>query len=209
LPRKDWENPQVISRNRLPSRTLLSYYPTLQDALSCKQASSTNIISLNGQWKFCYSATVAGAPRRFHDPYFSVADWDDITVPGNWQLQGYDKPIYTNMRYPIPVHPPYVPQDNPTGCYRRTFSVPRDYYTDDSNDKKVFLRFHGAGSAFYVWVNGHEVGYSQDGKLTAEFDITRFIYPNQDDLNHLAVKVLRWSDGTYLEDQVRGLICLS
>lgn len=161
-------------------------------------------MSLDGTWKFYYSPTVSGAPKDFHQPSFTVDDWDDIIVPGNWQLQGYDKPIYTNIRYPIPVHPPYVPHDNPTGCYRRVFQVPRDYYRDANSDRKVLLRFHGAESAFYVWVNGHPVGYSQDGKLTAEFDITPYIHPKENSENILAVKVLRWSDGTYMEDQVSG-----
>lgn len=145
----------------MPSRTLLSYFQSASAAREAKRSASENIISLDGKWKFCYSETVAGAPKGFEVPSYPVSTWDDIDVPSNWQLKGYDKPIYTNIRYPIPVHPPYVPKANPTGCYRREFSVPDDFFEESGKDRRIIMRFHGAESAFYVWVNGQSVGYSQ------------------------------------------------
>ena len=106
---------------------------------------------------------MGGAPRGFWKPSYSVEGWDQIEVPSNWQLKGYDRPIYTNIRYPIPVHPPYVPRHNPTGCYRREFQVPSDFFNEGGQDRRILLLFHGAGSAFHIWVNGHPVGYSQVG----------------------------------------------
>jgi beta-galactosidase/beta-glucuronidase len=231
FPRREWENPRVVSRNRLPSRSLLAYYDNLEMALACKRAASHNIVSLNGPWRFHYAPRVSAAPKDFHLPSYEMKGWDLIDVPSNWQLRGYDRPIYTNIRYPIPVNPPYVPADNPTGCYRRNFDVPAKFFEGpDKDDRRILLLFHGAESAFHVWVNGQVAGYSQvrgvdwgplrrerggatergwaggwvqDGKLTAEFDITPFVHRNGK-LNVLAVRVLRWSDGTYLEDQVRA-----
>lgn len=162
--RPDWENPQVISRNRMPSRTLLSYYPTTAVALRADRGESRAITCLDGKWKFCYSETVAGCPSGFEKPSYAVSGWKDIDVPSNWQLRGYDRPIYTNIRYPIPVHPPYVPKANPTGCYRRDFSLPDGFFEEGGKHRSIILRFHGAESAFYVWVNGQAVGYSQVGR---------------------------------------------
>lgn len=165
LPRADWENPQVIHRNRLPSHTLLGYFTSVEKARTKRRSQSSNVISLNGKWRFYYSDTIAGAPKNFHKPDFSVESWDQIDVPSNWQMRGYDQPIYTNIRYPIPVHPPYVPKHNPTGCYRREFIVPDDFFTDQGKDRRILLLFHGAESAFHIWVNGQAVGYSQVRRL--------------------------------------------
>jgi len=221
LPRDDWENPQVFGHKKLPAHAPLAYHTSIDAARKAavsfaSRAQAENIVSLSGpasagQWRFKYAPTVASAPRYFHDPSFSVDNWDaDVPVPGNWQLckdkatggPRYDIPIYTNFRYPIPLHPPYVPKANPTGCYRRTFDVPAGLVKDGG---RVHLLFHGAGSAFHVWVNGKMAGYSQDGKLPTEFDVTSLLLTEEEEeegrSNVLAVRVLRWSDGSYLEDQ--------
>ncbi|GAB5035510.1 beta-galactosidase [Nannochloropsis oceanica] len=228
LPRNDWENPQVFGHKKLPAHAPLAYHTSIEAARKAaasfaSRAQAENIVSLSGpasagQWRFKYSPTVASAPRNFYDPSYSVNGWDaDVPVPGNWQLckdkatgePRYDIPIYTNFRYPIPLHPPYVPKNNPTGCYRRTFDVPAGLVKSGG---RVHLIFHGTGSAFHVWVNGKMAGYSQDGKLPAEFDVTSLLHAQDEEesnnssssskeSNILAVRVLRWSDGSYLEDQ--------
>ena len=130
----------------------------------------------------------------FYKPTFDVSGWDDIRVPANWQEFGYGRPIYTNIRYPFPPDPPHIPHDyNPVGSYRRVFEIPASW-----DGREVFLHFDGVKSAFYVWVNGCKVGYSQDSMTPAEFNITRCLAPGK---NILAVEVYRWSDGSYLEDQ--------
>ena len=191
----DWENPQVVGRNKEPAHATLLPYADEATALQGDREASPCFQLLNGEWKFHYAPNPASAPAAFHEPGFDVNGWDTIAVPGNWQLQGYDKPIYTNVQYPFPPDDlPRVPQDdNPTGCYRRTFTVPAEW-----SERQIFLLFDGVDSAFYVWVNGQEVGYSQDSRLPAEFDVTPYVHAGQ---NTLAVRVYRWSDGSYLEDQ--------
>ena len=121
-------------------------------------------------------------------------EWDAINVPGNWQMEGdYDVPQYTNVAYPIPYDPPFVPDDNPVGFYRREFTLPSSWA-----DKQIFLNFDGVNSAYYVYVNGHEVGFNKVTHMPGEFDITPYVREGE---NTLAVKVFKWSDGTYLEDQ--------
>ena len=120
--------------------------------------------------------------------------WTKLNVPGHWQLQGYGYPWYTNVQYPIPVNPPYVPTENPTGTYRRTFSVPMAW----KEGHQLRLRFDGVDSAYHVWINGFLVGYAQGSRNASEFDITEYI---TDALNEILVKVYQWSDGTYIEDQ--------
>jgi len=131
---------------------------------------------------------------EFYNRDFNI-DWDNITVPGSWQLQGYGIPIYTNVKYPFrPVKPPYIPHNNnPVGCYKRFFNIPNKW-----KDRQVFLHFDGVKSAFYVWINGNEVGYSQGSATPAEFNITSYL---KEGSNSISVKVFRWSDGSYLEDQ--------
>ena len=121
------------------------------------------------------------------------AKWQSIVVPSNWQLKGYDKPIYCNVKYPFPVNPPIVPSENPTGCYRTTFSV-----TSAQLSQRNHIVFEGVNSAFHLWCNGEYVGYSQDSRLPAEFDISNLLVEGE---NRLAAMVIRWSDGSYLEDQ--------
>eukprot|EP00899_Mesostigma_viride_P013021 jgi/Mesvir1/2171/Mv16681-RA.1 len=180
------------------------------------------VISLNGMWRFHLAPCPALAPRGFELPDFRSArggsggdgtpvtpdpqglaweTWVDIPVPANWQLTGVpgigDAPIYTNIKYPFPTNPPFVPRDaNPTGCYRREFSIPKGWL---EGGRRVHLIFHGVDAAFHLWVNGTLVGYSQDSRLPAEFQITDAV--NEGPGNVLALRVLRWCDGTYLEDQ--------
>ncbi|MEM1543809.1 MAG: glycoside hydrolase family 2 TIM barrel-domain containing protein [Candidatus Bathyarchaeia archaeon] len=190
----DWENPRVTGINKEPAHATLMPYPDEGIALKCVREKSPWFMSLNGIWKFRLYNNPYVVPGDFYRPEHDDGDWDNIEVPSNWQMFGYDRPIYVNVRYPFQADPPRVPRDwNPTGIYRRRFIIPEEWL-----DKQIFLVFDGVDSAFYVWVNGHFVGYSQDSRLPAEFNITRYIRGGE---NILAVEVLRWSDGSYLEDQ--------
>ncbi len=190
----DWQNPKVVERNKEPGHVPLCPYADPETALAGDSSASPNFLSLNGAWKFHLAPTPDDAPGDFQKPAADISAWDDIDVPGCWQMQGYDKPIYTNSQMPWSCEPPYVPHDdNPTGSYRRDFEMPRAW-----DGREVFLHFEGVDSAFYCWVNGECVGYSQGSRLPAEFNITRYVRPGR---NTLAVRVYRWSDGSYLEDQ--------
>ncbi len=191
---KDWENPLVFSRNTEPPHATLMPYENRVQALAGDRFASEFFRSLNGQWRFHWAAKPADRPQDFYRPEFDVGGWKDIEVPGNWQLQGYDIPIYMNSSYPFPADPPRIPHDrNPVGSYWTEFTVP-----DGWSGRQVFLHFDGVESAFYVWINGQMVGYSQDSRTPAEFNITRFLGPGR---NILAAEVYRWSDGSYLECQ--------
>ncbi|URD84095.1 Beta galactosidase small chain [Musa troglodytarum] len=138
---------------------------------------------------------LASSTRQVFSNFLIVVSWSKI--PSNWQMHGFDRPIYTNVVYPFPINPPYVPSDNPTGCYRKTFRIPTEW-----KGRRILLHFEAVDSAFFVWVNGVLIGYSQDSRLPAEFEITDCCYPcDSSKENILAVQVLRWSDGSYLEDQ--------
>lgn len=188
------ENPATVGVNREPPRSAFLPYPDRETALRSDFLESPWRTPLNGMWRFKLVQSPAQVPERFYEPGFDDSDWDEIEVPSCWQLLGYDRPIYLNVRYPFPPNPPYVPQNwNPTGLYRRHFNLKVDLA-----GKRVFLVFEGAGSAFYVWVNGRYVGFSKDSRTPAEFDITPYVKQGE---NLVAVEVLRWSDGTYLEDQ--------
>ena len=188
----DWENLDVLHRNRMKSRTYFHSYADAASALSYERGQSPWYQQLNGMWKFHFAEAPQLAPEFYRADY-DVTGWDAIEVPGHWQLQGYGKPHYTDLLYPIPVDPPRVPSENPTGCYRREFYVPMAW-----DGRQIILRFEGVDSAFHVWVNGEEVGYSQGSRLPSEFDITKYV---QSGPNQLSVKVYQWSDGTYVEDQ--------
>ncbi|MXV17065.1 glycoside hydrolase family 2 TIM barrel-domain containing protein [Hufsiella ginkgonis] len=191
----DWENPLVTSSNtETPHSTFIPFHDVVT-ALSFDEKRSAYYRSLNGTWKFKWVRTPLKTPADFFMPGYNVSRWDDIRVPGNWQLQGdYDPPVFTNIRYPFPADPPRVPKtDNPTGLYRTTFTIPGGW-----RGKQVFLHFAGAQSAMYVWVNGKKTGYHEDGMTPAEFNITRLLVPGK---NTLAAEVINWSDGSYLEDQ--------
>ena len=193
---RDWENPAVLGINKLP------YHATLQ--LPSKWKECQEIISLDGQWLFHWSRNPEERPQDFYREDYDVSLWDKITVPGNWQLQGFGTPIYTNMTYPFQRNRPSVtsepPRDwtayenrNPVGSYVTFVEVTKEMLT-----KHLILHFGGVHSAFYVWVNGQKVGYSQNSMSPAEFDVTKYLREGK---NKLAVEVYRWCDGSYLEDQ--------
>ena len=192
----DWENPRVVGINKE------EYHSTL--TLPSGKSSCEEIVSLNGRWKFYWSPDPQSRPSDFYKNNFDVSGWDNISVPGTWQLQGYGKPIYTNWTYPFKKDQPKVTGEppkhffsyenrNPVGAYVTTFDV-----SEDMKDKQLYLHFEGVKSAMYVWINGKKVGYSQNSMAPAEFDITGYVNEGQ---NRLAVEVYRWSDGSYLEDQ--------
>ncbi|KAJ3548312.1 hypothetical protein NM208_g1069 [Fusarium decemcellulare] len=186
----DWTNLNVLHRNNLPTRAHFYSYPDQDSALSFDREQSY-FHSLNGTWKFHYDIS------PFEAPVWETANtssWDDIEVPGMWQLQGYGNPHYTNIDYPFSVTPPNVSYVNPTGSYWRQFEVPENWDGD-----QIRLRFEGVDSAFHVWVNGEEVGYGQGSRNPSEFDITDYLSPGK--ANDLAVRVYQWSDGSYIEDQ--------
>jgi beta-galactosidase/beta-glucuronidase len=218
--RFEWDDPRVQGRSRQPP-----HVPLNPGARAYDEGPGPFILSLNGRWRFYLVPNPAATPEGFQHPEFEDEAWDEIRVPGNWQLQGHGTPIYTNVVYPFPIDPRLyaaglqtladaggkpieevslpsetqaiplrVPHDdNPTGCYRTTFEVPRGW-----RGRRIYLRFDGVGSAFHLWVNGSRVGYSQDSRLPAEFDITDHLHEGT---NTLAARVYRWSDGSYLEDQ--------
>jgi beta-galactosidase len=190
----DWENPDVVGRNKEPAHVTYIPYTDVSEALNNEPEQSPFYISLNGLWKFNWVRKPADRPANFYKDEFDVSQWEDIKVPASWELQGYGVPIYTDVDYPFPANPPTIPHDyNPVGSYRRSFTVP-----DAWKGRQVFLHFGGVKSAMYVWVNGSAVGYSQGSKTPAEFNITSCL---RDGKNSLAVEVYRWSDGAYLEDQ--------
>ena len=192
----DWENPAVLGINKLP------YHATLQ--LPSREKECKEIVSLDGQWLFHWSRNPEERPVNFYREDYDVSGWDKITVPGNWQTQGYGTPIYININYPFVRNRPSVttepPKDwtayenrNPVGSYVTFVDV-----TNDMLSKNLILHFGGVHSAMYVWVNGQKVGYSQNSMSPAEFDVTKYMRAGR---NKLAVEVYRWSDGSYLEDQ--------
>lgn len=192
-PPNDWENQTLLHINREPSRASIVPYADADNALSGDRNASPFFRLLNGHWRFQYSLRPEDAPAVDEDIATVAQDWETILVPGNWQMHGYGIPNYTNVRYPYSVDPPRVPQENPTGTYLRTFHIPIAW-----EGREVFLRFEGVDSAFYVWINGHRIGYSQGSHLPSEFNITRFIHVGE---NEIVVQVYQWSDGSYLEDQ--------
>ncbi len=190
----DWENPAVTAINKEPRHATLMPFPSIKQA-SLQKSDSPFFQSLNGAWKFSWVKTPEERPLDFFKPGFDVSSWADIEVPSCWQMKGYGTPIYTNIRYPFDQNPPFIAghNGNPVGSYRRTFTV-----SDDWKDRQVFIHFDGVDSAFYIWVNGQKVGYSQGSRTPAEFNLTPYLKAGE---NQLAVQVFRWCDGSYLEDQ--------
>lgn len=190
----DYSNQTVFRRNCLRPRTYFIPHTSLL---------------LNGQWDFQYASCPEEAPQPSSpltgrdgnilsttaQPAAAVEEWAKIEVPGHWQLQGYGRPQYTNVQYPIPVCPPFVPTENPTGTYRRVFHVPEAW----DADSQLRLRFDGVDSAYHVWLNGILVGYAQGSRNAAEYDVSEFV--DRQGPNELFVMVYQWSDGTYIEDQ--------
>jgi beta-galactosidase len=188
-----WEDQFVTGINRLPMRATSYSYASVADALTCDRAKTSRMMLLNGEWDFSFAFKPADAPADFYKG--RVTGWAKIKVPSNWELKGYDIPIYKSAVYPFrPINPPYVPMDyNAVGSYQRTFTIPQSW-----KGMNVVLHFGGVSSGFKVWLNGKFVGYGEDSCLPSEFNITPYL---QDGENILSVQVIRWSDGAYLEDQ--------
>ncbi len=216
----DWENQAVFRINKEPSHATFTPYQSVDSAASFDQKASERRICLNGTWKFNIAPNPGSRPMDFYKTDYDVSGWKDIPVPGNIQTEGFDYPIYVNTSYPFPANPPYVPGGvksesykagviegdqkkaatftdrgnfNPIGSYKRTFTIPESW-----NKSQIFVCFDGVGSAAYIWVNGHKVGYTQDSRTTAEFNITPYVKPGE---NEIAVETYRYSDGSYLECQ--------
>jgi beta-galactosidase len=193
-PLHDWENPKVLQVGTAEPHATFFAYPSAESARRNLREQSPWFTLLNGDWKFNWNAKPADRPRSFYQQGFDDAGWDTIVVPANWEMEGYGKPLYSNRTYPFPKDAPNIPDDdNPVGSYRRWFEVP-----DDWKGRETFLNFDGVKSAFYVWVNGEKVGYSQGSRTPAEFNITQWVKPEK---NLVALEVYRWCDGSYLEDQ--------
>ena len=187
-----WEQPEVFAINKLPARATLTPYTSFAEALS--RGASQWVKDISGDWKFYWTATPAEAPEGFEAVGYDDREWATMPVPGNWEINGYGVPIYTNVNYPFPKNPPFIPHDdNPTGCYRHSFQVPEAW-----EGRRVILHFESGLAAMEVWLNGSSVGYAEGTKTAVEFDITPYIVAGE---NLLAVKGYRWSDGSYLEDQ--------
>jgi len=191
--KKYWENPAVLHVNCEKPRAYFIPYESYDSALKGVRGISGYFRSLNGIWNFKYYPSVYEVEDGFYAENFACEDYDSIPVPSSWQMHGYDTPNYTNVNYPYPCDPPYVPNENPAGIYIR------DFYIDcNLSEKDAYLVFEGVNSCFYLWINGKEVGYSQVSHMTSEFFVTPYLRPGQ---NRIAVMVLKWCDGSYLEDQ--------
>ncbi|GAA3407660.1 glycoside hydrolase family 2 TIM barrel-domain containing protein [Paenibacillus hodogayensis] len=188
-----WENPGLLQVNREAPRAHYIPYADKASAKAGKRGRSPFYQTLNGTWKFRYHPGVRQVDPAFRDERFDAGAWDELIVPSCWQTNGYDQLHYTNINYPIPFDPPYVPDANPAGVYIRDFRIGEQWA-----DKDKFVVFEGVNSCFYLWVNGAFVGYSQGSRVPAEFDLSAHVRPG---LNRMAVLVLKWCDGTYLEDQ--------
>ncbi|MCG8525268.1 MAG: DUF4981 domain-containing protein [Opitutales bacterium] len=198
LPRDGWKRLEILTLNQEPIRSSYSIHDSLEDGSN--EVISDNIVSLNGKWKFKWIERPSNRPMDFYDDSFDVSSWYEISVPSNWQTEGYGKPIYFNNGFPFltlqdpEIEPTVVPEDyNPMGLYRKNFNVPSDW-----GSKAVFIHFKGVESAFNLFVNGVHVGYSEDSFVGAEFDITDHLRTGE---NTVAVEVFRWSIASYLEDQ--------
>src|SRR5687768_10804105 len=190
----DWENPQVFGVNKMAPRAGSVPFASVEGALRGNRESSPYWKSLNGEWRFNWVGKPADRPVEFYREDFADNTWKTIPVPSCWETKGYGIPIYSNVRYPHGANPPFIPHEyNPVGSYRTKFQLPKNW-----EQRRTIIRFAGVYSAFYVWVNGKKVGYSEDSKGPAEFDLTEFVKPGE---NLLAVEVYRWCDGSYLEDQ--------
>jgi beta-galactosidase len=188
IKRRDWENQLSTQINQLEAHSPLQGFTSVQNAVDNKHAQK---VSLNGHWDF----KLLPKPEYIDNSLFESKDddWTSIQVPSNWQLEGHDKPIYCNVKYPFEVNPPFVPSDNPTGCYRTEFDI-----TKAQLAQRTHIIFDGVNSAFYLWCNGEWLGYSQDSRLPSEFDLSPHLVEGK---NQIMAVVIRWSDGSYLEDQ--------
>ncbi|HEY9197093.1 MAG TPA: sugar-binding domain-containing protein, partial [Mucilaginibacter sp.] len=200
----DWENEAVFGINKEETHVSYVPYAKTDEALRGVAEASPYYFTLDGSWKFNWVKQPSERPVNFYRNDFDDSSWKTIPVPCNMEMQGYGTPIYTNFIYPFKPDPPKVisasPADwtvskepNPVGSYRRSFEIPAGW-----NGREVFVHFNGVQSAFYIWVNGEKVGYSENSMSPAEFDITRYVKPGK---NNIAVEVYKYSDGSYLEDQ--------
>ena len=190
---KYYEDLEILHENTMPARSYYIPASKRMDDLVEHREQSDRIQFLNGIWKFRYYDSIYNVKEAFYKGEFDADGYADMKVPGLWQNAGYDSHQYTNIKYPFPFDPPYVPQDNPCGAYVYDFE-----YTKDIKAPKAFLNFEGVDSCFYVWINGEYVGYSQVSHATSEFDVTELVKEGK---NRIAVLVLKWCDGSYLEDQ--------
>ncbi len=194
LQSQPWQDPTQYRINCEPVRSTFYNYATSEDALKNEPYKSEFYTSLNGNWRFHYVPTPSHIPLDFSTDQNVSRFWDEIEVPSNWELKGYGMPIYTNSVFPFPVNPPYVNErNNPVGCYYKTFS-----YNPFWKGKEIMLHFDGVSSAFFVWINGIQVGYAEDSMSPSEFNITPYLKNGE---NSIAVQVFRWSDASYLENQ--------
>lgn len=190
---KRWENHKIDHINRMNSRAHYNSYPNYESACNHQVQDSHFHMSLNGTWSFLFLQAPEYSPADFYHTHADVSKWDSIVVPGNWQRQGYGKMHYSDLWYSFPIIPPYVPTENPTGIYRKVFTL-----GDVPSDYQMILRFQGVDSAFEVYMNDEFVGYSKGARIQSEFDISQYCKQGE---NVVTVRVFQWSDGTYLEDQ--------
>ncbi|QNU67165.1 DUF4981 domain-containing protein [Ruminiclostridium herbifermentans] len=190
---KFFENPKVLHVNTMDNRAYFVPYSNIDEALSADRTCSGRFHLLNGYWNFEYFNSIYDVTEKFYEPGYDFSKFNKIPVPGAWQNFGYDKHQYTNIKYPFPYDPPYVPTENPCGVYIRHFEIDSKF-----NNLRKFLNFEGVDSCFYLWINGNFVGYSQVSHATSEFDITDLVHEGT---NTIAVLVLKWCDGSYFEDQ--------
>ncbi|NGM64535.1 DUF4981 domain-containing protein [Sphingobacterium sp. SGR-19] len=188
-----WEDPTITAINREPARATAYSYASIEEALRSDRETNKRLLFLNGEWNFKFAIKPADAPKDFH--LTEVAGWDKIMVPSNWEMKGYDIPIYRSAVYPfLPIDPPRIPTDyNAVGSYQRTFDLPADW--DGMN---VTLHLGAVSSAYHLWINDRYVGYAEDSHLPSEFNATPYLKPGE---NRISVQVIRWSDASYLEDQ--------
>ena len=189
---KYWEDPNVLHVNCEKPHAYFIPFEDEEKARKGIRKESNYYIDLTGEWDFRYYRSVNEIKEEYEILEENTLGWDKLIVPSNWQLHGYDKPNYTNLNYPFPFDPPYVPNENPAGVYHK------DFHFDKKDDKSIKLFFEGVDSCFYVWLNGNFIGYSQVSHMTSEFDITKEVISGK---NSLVVIVLKWCDGSYLEDQ--------
>jgi beta-galactosidase len=200
----EWQEPQNLSLGKEKPRATFTSFPDTQSAKAIAREKSPRFLSLDGPWKFHWVGNPSERPADFHKPEFDVSAWKEIPVPSNWQLEGFDIPIYSNQAYTFKRDWPKVmglpPKDwpaykdrNPVGSYRRSFTVPGDW-----EGKEVFVNFDGVDSFFYLWINGQYLGFSKDSRTPAAFNITKALKPGE---NTIAAEVYRYSDGSYLECQ--------
>ncbi|HZY25168.1 MAG TPA: glycoside hydrolase family 2 TIM barrel-domain containing protein, partial [Bacteroidales bacterium] len=188
------ENTSVFELNQEEGHVPIVPYISVDEALKNDRQKAASFLSLNGTWKFHFSDIPEGTPSDFFETNFNDKKWDTIHVPSNWEMQGFGDPLFRNIATPFKTNPPFVPREyNPTGSYRKTFDIPRDW-----KGKEVFLRMEKTASASFVWINGEEVGYNEGAQEPAEYNITKYL---KSGINTIAVNVYKYSDGYYLEDQ--------